>query len=465
MNRYLIRKVIYPAYRAIMRDNVLDYLAEMHRVERLEPDEIREFQWKKFKALLEYSARHVPYYRDVFKRLGAEPADIKTRKDLESFPVLRKDDIRANSEALISEIYPRRWLDPDSTGGSTGKNLYFSVCKEASEARRANNIRHNRWIDIELGDKIAMLWGTAFDMERAKKITNAIKSRMSNTLLLSAYRMDRDSVGDYAAKLRRFKPDLMVGYPSALSHFSASLIEAGENRIRPRALVLSGETLYDHQREVMEKAFQAKVYNHYGCREFGAIARECKQRNGLHIAAERVLLEVNPVADSASGERVSELLVTDLDSFGMPFIRYAIEDMGSITWDKCSCGLGLPRLETTIGRTFDVVRAPNGNFLGGTFWSILLRKKQGIERWQVIQEKLDEITIAFIPTDDFSDEVRRYVMEKVREACGDEMKVRFELKPSLDTTPTGKHRFVISKIGLKAEAESPEQGDAGEAPG
>jgi phenylacetate-CoA ligase len=258
---------------------------------------------------------------------------------------------------------------------------------------------------------------------------------------------------------------MLVGYPSALSHFAASLVAAGETRIRPRAVLLSGETLYDHQREVMEKAFQTEVYNHYGCREFGAIARECKQRDGLHIAAERVFLEVNPVADSAAGERVSELLVTDLDSFGMPFIRYAIEDMGSITWDKCSCGLGLPRLETAIGRTFDVVRAPNGNFLGGTFWTILLRKKQGIERWQVIQEKLDEITIAFIPTKDFSDQTRQYVIGKVREACGDQMRVRFELKPSLESTPTGKHRFVISKIGLRPEAESPDGSDAGKAPG
>ncbi len=459
MNRFFIRKLLYPAYRAIKRDGVLDYLAEMHRVEKLEPEQVREFQWKKFKELLEYSAKHVPYYRDVFKRLGAEPGDIKTEKDLQSFPVLRKDDIRENPDALISEIYPRSQLDPDSTGGSTGKNLYFFVGKEASEARRANNIRTNRWLDVDIGDKMALLWGSAFDEDRSRKIKNVLKRYFSNTMLLSAYRMDEDSVHDYARRLQRFGPDMMLGYPSALAHFSASLIEAGIDGIRPRPVVLSGETFYDWQREVIEKAFHIKAYNHYGCREFGAIARECKLRDGLHICAERVLLEELPVTDSTSGDTFTELLVTDLDSFGMPFIRYAIEDMGTITWEKCSCGLGLPRLETTIGRTFDVVRAPNGNFLGGTFWTILLRKKQGIERWQVIQEKLDEITIAFIPTDDFSDEIRQYVIGKVREACGEEMRVRFELKPSLDSTPTGKHRFVISKIGLKGE------NDAGQAQG
>lgn len=166
------------------------------------------------------------------------------------------------------------------------------------------------------------------------------------------------------------------------------------------------------------------------------------------MACERALFETLPVVESARGESLSELLVTDLDNFGMPFIRYAIGDMGTITWDRCACGLGLPRLETAIGRTFDVVRAPNGNFLGGTFWTILLRKRKGIERFQVIQDKLDEITIAIIPTGGFSDQTRQYILDKVREACGPHMRVRFELKPGIELTPSAKHRFVVSRIGL-----------------
>jgi phenylacetate-CoA ligase len=444
--------VIYPLYRRLKRDKVLSYLEEMRGVERMEPDEIREYQWRKMKRLLTYAFENVPYYRDVFKRLGATPDDFKGIEDLESLPVLRKQDIRENKEAMISEIYPRSLLEKDSTGGSTGENLYFFIDQDSSQARRANNIRMNEWIDIMIGDKMALLWGTQFDMERSRKVINALRNWFSNTLLLSAYRMDLDSVDVYVKKLKRFKPDVMVGYPSALTHFSEVLKDRGEDGIRPKAVLVSGETLYEWQREVIEEAFGATVYNHYGCREFGALARECDRMKGLHIASERALFETVRVTDSASGEEVSELLVTDLDGLGMPFIRYAIEDMGTITWEKCGCGLGLPRLETAIGRTFDVVRAPNGNFLGGTFWTILLRKVRGIARFQVIQDRLDELTIALIPTDEFSNETRQYVVEKVREACGPEMRVRFELKPELELTPTAKHRFVISRIGLRDEA-------------
>jgi phenylacetate-CoA ligase len=463
MNPLLVRKILFPVYRSLKRDNVLGYVAEMRSVQALDPDQVREYQWRKLKEMLEYASKHVPYYRGMFKSLGASPKDFRSQEDFKSLPILRKQDIRDNADALISETYPGKLLDSESTGGSTGKNLYFWVGREASEARRANTIRMNEWIDISIGDREAFLWGTAFEVGRWEKLVNAVKSRVSNRLVLSAYRMDDATLASYVERLRKYKPHVMWGYPSALTYFSQEVMAKAMDGIRPRAVVLSGETLYDWQRQVIEKAFGVKAYNHYGCREFGAIARECKMRNGLHIACERVYLEMVEVADSANGTKATELVVTDLHSFGMPFIRYAIEDMGTITWERCRCGLGLPRLETTIGRTFDVVRAPNGNFLGGTFWTILLRKRKGIDRFQVIQEREDEITIALVPAGDFTDETRRYITEKVQEACGDKMRVRFELKPTLEATPSGKYRFVISKIGLQDQARG-EAADASAVP-
>jgi phenylacetate-CoA ligase len=446
VDRSLVRKVLYPAYRALKRDSVLTRLAEMRRVQAMEPDAIREYQWEKLRTILTYAAKHVPYYRDMFDRLGAAPEDIKCETDLGRLPIVRKRDIRANPEAFVSDCYPGKHLTQNSTGGSTGENLYFRVGREAREAGSANAVRMNEWIDISIGDKVAMLWGTAFDVKRTRRLTNALKIWLSNQIILSAYSMDESSMEEYVRRLDRFKPDLVAGYPSAMAHFAQAITGAGAEVHRPKAVVLSGETLFQWQREAIETAFRAPVYNHYGCREFGAVARECKSRHGLHIACERLLLEVQPSDLAGEDPNAGEIIITDLDSFGMPFIRYAIEDLGSITWDKCGCGLGLPRLVTTIGRTFDVVRAPNGNALGGTFWTILLRSRKGIERFQVIQEELAKITVAITPTTEFSDETRQYILNKVREACGPEMRVRFELKPHLESTPTGKHRFVISRL-------------------
>jgi phenylacetate-CoA ligase len=453
MHPALVRKVLYPAYRALKHDDVLAYLNEMRRVQVLAPEDIRAYQWAKLRKILHHAASHVPHYRAIFRDLGMTPEDIRSESDLARLPLLKKKDMIDDPRSFIADSYPEGNLTPDATSGSTGESFHFYVGREVRQATSANTIRMNEWLDISIGDRTALLWGTAFDAGRRRRISDALKMWLSNHMILSVYRLDESSMSDYVERLSKFRPDVLVGYPSSMSHFSRAILEAGVKVYRPKVVLLSGETLFDWQRELVEEAFNTPVYNHYGCREFGAIARECNARDGLHLASERLFLEVVPSESAGDGSGVGEIVATDLDSFAMPFIRYAIEDLGSIEWERCSCGLALPRLKNAIGRTFDVVKAPNGNALGGTFWTILLKRKKGIERFQVIQEELDKITVAITPTSEFSDETRRYILDKVREACGPDMRVRFELKPELESTPTGKHRFVVSKLATPGQRE------------
>jgi phenylacetate-CoA ligase len=447
VNPTLVRKVIYPAYRALRRDRVLPFLAEMRRIERSSPDQIRDLQWRKLSALLDRAARQVPYYRRIFKEVGADPEDFKSPEDLRGLPVLRKGDIRDNLKDLIADGCDTRRLHPDETGGSTGQNLFFYVDTQSANARLANNIRMNEWTGIRVGDRRAYLWGTRFRVRYPERIKAAAKNWVQNRIYVSAYRMDPKTAQKQAVRLIRFKPELILGYPSVLYHWATTVGPALRNRLKPRAIMSSGETLFEWQRAAIQGALEVPTYNHYGCCEFGAVARECVKRDGLHIAADRVFIEAVPLASSTSGEQLCEIVITDLDNYGMPFIRYAIEDLGVVTWEPCECGLTLPRLRALSGRVYDVVRAPNGNFLGGTFWGHIL--KAGVERFQVVQEKVDEVTISLVPTQEFGEDTKRYVLDKVRNACGDSMKVRFEIRTDLEPTRSGKHRYVISKVPVR----------------
>jgi len=451
MNRTIIRRLVYPTYRRLKRDMVLGFLADMHRIERADLDEAREFQWLKVMALLDHAAKHVPYYRRIFKEIGATPGDFKGPDDLASLPVLRKEDVRNNLDDLVAEGQDRKRLEPDETGGSTGQNLFFYVDRRATSAGLANAVRMNEWLGIRIGDSTASLWGIRFRRSRAQAFRSAIRDWVNNTTHIPAYKMDAETVRLQTERLMKLRPDVLVGFPSVLYHFARTMPRCARARLKPRVILSSGETLFDWQCAEVEDAFGALVYNHYGSCEFRAIARECRVRAGLHVAIDRVLIETLPVARAASGEEIQEMVITDLDNYGMPFIRYAIEDLGTITWEACGCGLTLPRITNLGGRVYDVVRAPNGNYLGGTFWGHLL--KEGVEKFQVTQESLDEIVVALVPTGEFNDSVKAYVLDKVRKACGPLMKVRFDLRASIDTTRTGKHRYVVSKIGASATAD------------
>ncbi len=100
-----------------------------------------------------------------------------------------------------------------------------------------------------------------------------------------------------------------------------------------------------------------KTYNCYGASEFyGPMFTECEQQDGFHVWADLALIEVlDKNGDHcADGER-GELCVTMLQKEAFPLIRYKINDISSLTWEKCDCGRTHPRLSRISGRADDML--------------------------------------------------------------------------------------------------------------
>jgi phenylacetate-CoA ligase len=312
--------------------------------------------------------------------------------------------------------------------------------------RRATVIRNHKWLGIGLGDNIATLWGAAMDLAVADKLRGRLHSWINNQMFLSSYDLSPRVLNEHVKSLNQFKPRLLISYPGPLSVFAEYLLATGQRIPNIKALICSAETLYPWQRELIEKAFECRLFNRYGCREFGDIAQECSKRKGLHLHTDRIFLEIvdqyqKPVKDGVSGE----LVLTDLDNYGFPLIRYRIGDVGVMATDLCSCGINLPLLANIEGRTLDVVKCPNGNRLGGTFWTLLFRSKPGIKSFQVLQENIEGVTIKYVKDSstviDFS-----YFSNKIKEKCGMDIKIIFTEVAEIKKTKSGKTRFVISKL-------------------
>ena len=71
--------------------------------------------------------------------------------------------------------------------------------------------------------------------------------------------------------------------------------------------------------------------------------------------------------------RPSEILITDLHNYGMPFVRYETGDLGRLADTSCPCGRGLPRLEAIEGRVLDALRTADGRIVPGEFFPHLLK--------------------------------------------------------------------------------------------
>jgi phenylacetate-CoA ligase len=393
---------------------------------------------KKLKSLLSVCKNQIPYFKSL---------KLNNYDSLNVYPFLDKRIIKEKFSQLQNEKLKRSRFKKDSTSGSTGEKTKYFTDKEMLYYRHACADYGDTFSGWNFGESRLIIWGAERDIKESliKKLINS--PLLFNTKIVSSYHMTADDMDNYIDIINRFRPMLIVGYPSTLDFFSSHIEKSKKLTHFPKAIITSGETLYQNQRANIQRVFSCKVMNRYGCREVGGIAHECIEQNGLHIHSSHVIVEVVDANGNACkpGE-LGEIVVTDLDNYAFPFVRYKIGDLGILSDRKCKCGINTPMLQSVEGRTFDLIIGTNGNRVPGNFFTLLRNKIKGINQFQIIQKKQGEITAKLIVTDEFNDNEKSSLFNELRKKLGADMAINFEFVNSIDTTQTGKFRFVISEI-------------------
>lgn len=442
----LIRNLFHPVYRALRGENISKLLGELDEAQWLPAERLEEIQWRRLLKLLDHVSTHVPYYRDLLEAEGIRVSEIGNIGDFASIPFLTKEIIRENGDRMASRDPVRKGY-ATSTGGSTGDTLYFCCDSAAAPIRRANTWRQLQNLGIEIGDRQMRFWGFAFEKSRAKRAAKVIKRFLNNLRTVSTFDLSEQRMKEYAGLERYFRPSLIVAYPSALALFADFCGKAGLELHPPRAIVTSGEQLYPHQKESIESAFAAPVYNRYGSREFADVACECPRREGLHISNDLYVVElIHRSGRPAEEGETGEIVVTDLSNYYMPFIRYRTGDLAVRTARMCSCGRGMPLLQSVEGRAFDVIVTGEGKAVGGFFWTHLSRSVPGIRSFQIEQDDPGRATFRIVPGPDWKDAYIEALEKELRATCGEGFVVDFRIVEDIPLTRSGKSKFIISDI-------------------
>jgi phenylacetate-CoA ligase len=418
----------------------------LRRFERLDA----EAQARRCAALLAEVVKRaddtVPFYRRRFAAAGVSPRALRCARDLAAFPLLTKEEIRADPRALVSERASRWGARWNATGGSTGAPLRFMESAEAGTFALANEHRTWRWYGVPLGSPLALIWGSDRDVA-PEASAGALKNRLLGRCALNAFALDDERCRAFAAILERFDPVIIYGYATALARFARFLrADRARLRIRPRAIRATAEVLSAGDRACIEQTLQGPVFDYYGARDAGPIAGECRARAGLHVFADITHVEIiradgSPCAPGETGE----VVVTKLHEHGMPFIRYRTGDRAAWLTGACSCGSMLPRLSSLQGRVGDFVRAPDGHAIHGEFFTHLFYGIDGVARFQVRQPSPSSLQIlvepAGVPDPAALERIRLAAAERfgARRSADVELRVVGSIAPG----PSGKHRFVL----------------------
>ncbi len=441
----LISSVLFPLHERFKKHNSVEVRKEMESSQWWDEKFLKELQLSKLCRLLTYAQTHVPYYRKLFAEIGFKAENMRSITDLTRIPFLDKSKIRANTEALKSEI--AQDLARFNTSGSSGEPLIFYIGKKRVSHDVAAKWRATRWWGVDIGDPEIVVWGSPIELDVQDNI-RIFRDWLFRTKLLPAFEMSEQKLDRFLEQIRTMRPKMLFGYPSALSHVAryAETQHLRMDDLGIRVAFVTSERLYDEQRQQISKTFGCRVANGYGGRDAGFIAHECP-KGGMHITAEDIIVEiVDSQGKSLPCGMAGEIVITHLATKDFPFIRYRTGDIGVLDTKVCSCGRGLPLLKEIQGRSTDFLVAQDGTIMHGLALIYILRDLPQVRAFKIIQESLQLTRVWVVSETSLGQELIEKIENGFKARLGQGVQIAIEEVAEIAAEKSGKFHYVISKV-------------------
>jgi len=372
------------------QDEFFDELEIMPATER------EEYLNLRLSETIDHAYRHAPAVRGIFDKAGVSPAQIRTIKDLEKLPIIRKTDLierqRANPPyggflAIPPEYIDRVFISP----GPLYEPIQTAAIKWFAKSFWAAGFRQ--------GDRVINTF--TYHMSPAGILFHeALRDCGATAIPMGTGNTEIQIQTMYDLKVTGF-----VGTPTFLMTIIKRAEEMGYDFRRDFALKrawFTGEILSPSLRKAFEEDYQINTAQAYAVTEpGGAIAYECHQKSGMHLMDEYIVEIVDPETGKQLGPgEIGEIVVTPIHNKGWGLIRFGTGDMSSYITEPCPCGRTANRLVAIVGRTGDAVK------VRGMF---------------VVAKQAEQVVFSFAPISRFQIVVRRRGQR-------DEMTLNIELK-------------------------------------
>jgi phenylacetate-CoA ligase len=436
---------LFPVWQRLVRGRpIREHLARLDETQWLPAAELEELQLVSLRALLTHAGTHVPYWRELFRRIHFDPRALRSRADLAELPVMTREIVQERFEDMVDPArHPSNIRK--GTSGTTGVPLQFEYCNDSEAWRQATRLRGYAWAGYRLGLPTLHYWGTGAQIPRgliARKVR--LDRMLKREVYVDAVKQDEASLLGTVGLLRRMRPHTIIAYTQALAAFARWVSERGKRDWPDTRVLCAAEPLLPGDREALAGAFGPEIYETYGSRETMLIAAECEAHDGVHLSEENLLVEIARDGRTVAPGEAGELLVTDLHNYGMPFIRYANGDLATMSGGgACACGRGLRKLEHLEGRRVDMLRDAHGEPVPGmVFISLLQVETQMLRAFQVVQRKNGDVELNVVRGREW-DEARFTATVTRAQDYFKGLPVRVTFCDEIPTSKSGKRRPIV----------------------
>ena len=400
------------------------------RSPKLSADELQDLRDRKLRQLICHAFEQVPYYRTLLTSVGLSPEDVQATDDLNKIPVSTKEDlVTAGLGSRLAQSTSRATCCLSHTSGSSGEPLSTYLNEREQTIRRLLGLRRLVEARFRPWDRLCFLCDPT-----------QLSSRRFRTRVVPVGSPPEEQIG----QLQRIKPTVLKAWPSSLSVLMHHTRHQLGRFIQPRIVALSGEECSDELRGEIESDLKAEVFVFYGAGEFGPIASECRNHDGLHINADQLIVECG--IESRPNEP-GDLVITSLFGLSMPFIRYRIGDTGILQEKACPCGSRFPILTSLQGRSSQVIRLPEGRMASvAAVVNTALRPFPTLQKFRLIQESVGEFVLQTVFLEPPVEETLSHMKRRMSECLGSGVDLAVTVVDTIDEGGVRKFGNFTSKL-------------------
>lgn len=432
----LLENIVLPAGDMVLRTAFMQELRKWRGYSKLSAGDIDALSRRNLSDILGHAVRNIPYYQGM-KKQREDP-----RVWLKSFPIMRKEDINTRIDSLV--MMPKESLVKGMTSGSSGTQVsVYATAREISVSQAVQTYWWE-WSGYYLGKKLVQT-----GMGRSRGFVKKAKDILLRTKYVQSFNLHEPDVIRMLSGLSGKTGYALGGFPSSLNVFAQIAQKYGLSDVRFDQAISWGDKLFDHYKENIGRAFGCSVFDTYGCSEGIMIAAK-KDLDYYYIMTPHVHMEIvddqgNEVPDGEMGH----VLLTRLDGYSMPLIRYQVGDLAvRLPKEKYPVHreLGYPLLERVVGRDTDVIKVPSGKYMTVHFFTSIFREIPDIVQFRVIQKEPDSIEIEYIPSGTFDLQCLVWIEDKINARLEEKYPVRWKKVDMIPPTASGKPQIVQSLL-------------------
>jgi phenylacetate-CoA ligase len=454
--------IIKNYYRYLKRSYYKNYLIQK-KVRHLPLDEIKKIQWRRLKDLLNYAYENNDFYKEYLESVNLEPAMIRTPLDMSKLPLTEKKEYINNMDKIITKnVIENRDYVVATTSGSTGEPFkhYVDSKREqmCTEMSFILNMESAGIKPFEKNNELSILFHPSKEIidfrNRPTKnlINHIIYSFFPESFGIRGYMITKENTPELVDLIKENNIKGIYGIASSILNFAQYIDD--EEVLKLDYVITMGEELLDYQRQYISKIFNCLVFMDYGSSECMRMGFECKNHNGFHMDIYNYYFEFLPHDQlSTDVQNQCDLVVTNLNNYVFPFIRYKTSDGVILSDEPTTCGNNLPMVKKIFGKNIIGFTAPNGYRLSSVdfaaFFEHYHKKNPTVKQFQIIQKDDKTLLIKIVPTTVYNEKFKKDLEEKMSMLVEGSMKIEVIPVEGIAPEKSGKTKVLV----LQKDAE------------